>query len=383
MSTVLVVAGEASGDLHAAHVIKQMQQLNPNLNFVGLGGSEMAEAGVEIIFDPTKLSTIGFVEALKHLRLMYQVLDQLEEAIKEYQPDAALLVDYSGFNLKVAKLTNRYQIPTVNYFAPSAWVWGKWRAKKMARRQAKIASVFPMEAEVYRQAGAEVNFVGHPLLDIVEPKLDAAELRERLDLEQDSQVIGLLPGSREQEVKDLLPSMLEAAEVMQHKLEQVEFVLPVAGTISLAEVEEMIDQSTVEVKLISGYSYAVMELSDLLFVTSGTATLEAACLTTPMVIVYQTSFISWLLGKLLVKIPYIGLPNIIMEREVVPELIQQEVTGERIAQAGLEILNSTSYYQQIKADLDQVVTKLGCSGATKRVAEMVLEAGGLKKNESN
>ncbi|MBM7622927.1 lipid-A-disaccharide synthase [Sporohalobacter salinus] len=377
MATVLVVAGEASGDLHAAHVIKEMKKLHSELNFIGLGGDKMAEAGVDIIFDPTELSTIGFVEALKHLRLMYKVLNQLEEVIKEYKPDVALLVDYSGFNLKVAKLTNKYEVPTVNYFAPSAWVWGKWRAKKMARRQAKIASVFPMEAEVYREAGAEVNFVGHPLLDIVEPELTSEELACRLNINSDSEVIGILPGSRKQEIEKLLPSMLEAAEIIAAKRKKVEFVLPVAETVSQQLVERIINNYQVEIKLISGYSYAVMELARLLLVTSGTATLEAACLNTPMVITYRTSLLTWWLGKLLVKIPYVGLPNIIMDREVVPEQLQEDVSGDKIAKSSLEILNSDNYYQQIKQDLSQVVTKLGNEGATQRVAQMVLKTGGV------
>ncbi|ADL13675.1 lipid-A-disaccharide synthase [Acetohalobium arabaticum] len=377
MPTVLVVAGEASGDLHAAHVIKEMKKLHSDLEFIGLGGDKMAEAGVDIIFDPTELSTIGFMEALKHLRLMYKVLNQLEEAIKEYKPDAAFLVDYSGFNLKVAKLTNKYEIPTVNYFAPSAWVWGKWRAKKMARRQAKIASVFPMEAEVYREAGAEVNFVGHPLLDIVEPELTPEELAGRLNIDANSEIIGLLPGSRQQEIEKLLPPMLEAAEIIAAKRTEVEFLLPVAETVSEQLIEEMIDNYQVEVKLIAGHSYSVMDSARLLLVTSGTATLEAACLNTPMVIIYQTSLLTWWLGKLLVKIPYVGLPNIIMDQEVVPELLQDQVSGTKIAEAGLEILGSKDDYQQIKQDLNEVVTRLGDTGATKRVAQMVLNTGGV------
>ncbi|SDC09498.1 MULTISPECIES: lipid-A-disaccharide synthase [unclassified Candidatus Frackibacter] len=377
MAKVLVVAGEASGDMHAAHVIEEMKKLDSNLEFIGIGGQQMAEVGVDIIFDPTELSTIGFIEAFKHLRLMYQVLDKLEQAIDREDPDVALLVDYSGFNLKVAKLTKKKGVPTVNYFAPSAWVWGKWRAKKMAKRQARIASVFPMEEEVYREAGADVNFVGHPLLDIVETELDRKEAAEEFGIDIDREIIGLLPGSREQEIKSLLPPMLAAVEKLKAKEPKRQFILPVAETISKGLIAEIMGNYSVDIKVVTGNSYEVMDLSTLIIVASGTATLEAACLGTPMVIIYKTSLLTWWLGRLLVKLPYVGLPNIIMDKEIVPELLQDEVDAERIAAVSSEILNSPEYYNQIKEDLESVVTKLGTSGATKKVAQMVLEVGGV------
>ncbi|KXS45894.1 MAG: lipid-A-disaccharide synthase [Candidatus Frackibacter sp. T328-2] len=377
MAKVLVVAGEASGDMHAAHVIEEMKKLDSNLEFIGIGGQQMAEVGVDIIFDPTELSTIGFIEAFKHLRLMYQVLNKLEQAIDHEDPDVALLVDYSGFNLKVAKLTKKKGVPTVNYFAPSAWVWGKWRAKKMAKRQARIASVFPMEEEVYREAGANVNFVGHPLLDIVETELDRKEAAEEFEIDIDREIIGLLPGSREQEIKSLLPPMLAAAEELKKEEPKRQFILPVAETISKDLITEIMSNYSVDIKVVTGNSYEVMNLATLIIVASGTATLEAACLGTPMVIIYKTSLLTWWLGRLLVKLPYVGLPNIIMDKKIVPELLQDEVDAESIVAVSSEILNSTEYYNQIKEDLESVVTKLGTSGATKKVAQMVLEVGGV------
>jgi len=323
------------------------------------------------------LSTIGFIEAFKHLRLMYQVLDKLEQAIDHEDPDVALLVDYSGFNLKVAKLTKKKGVPTVNYFAPSAWVWGKWRAKKMAKRQARIASVFPMEEEVYREAGANVNFVGHPLLDIVETELDRKEAAEEFEIDIDREIIGLLPGSREQEIKSLLPPMLAAAEELKKEEPKRQFILPVAETISKDLITEIMSNYSVDIKVVTGNSYEVMNLATLIIVASGTATLEAACLGTPMVIIYKTSLLTWWLGRLLVKLPYVGLPNIIMDKKIVPELLQDEVDAESIVAVSSEILNSTEYYNQIKEDLESVVTKLGTSGATKKVAQMVLEVGGV------
>jgi len=373
----MVVAGEVSGDMHAAKVIKEMKKIHPDLEFIGMGGRRMESEGVELIYDPTKLSTIGFIEAIKHLRLAYKILNKLDKAMKEEKPDVILLVDYSGFNMKVAKIAYKNGVPAVNYFAPSAWVWGKGRAKKMAKLQVKIASVFPMEEKVYQQAGADVEFVGHPILDLVDPELSKDEFQESYDINSDKRIIGLLPGSRQQEIEGLLTPMLEAAQEINKSYENIQFILPLADSISREDIKERIRNYKLEIKLITGHSYEVMEVADLLLVASGTATLEATCFQTPMVIVYKTSKTTYLLGKMLVKLPYIGLPNIIAEDEIVPELLQGEVTGQRIAQEAITILNSPKRVKDIKAGLKNVVIKLGESGATKRVAKLVLSTGGI------
>ncbi|WP_041607863.1 lipid-A-disaccharide synthase [Halobacteroides halobius] len=377
MSKIMVVAGEASGDMHATKVIKEIKKLNPDVEFFGFGGQQMKQAGVEILYDPTKLSTIGFAEAIKHLKLMYDKLNQLEEAMKERKPDVVFLVDYSGFNMKVAKRAAKLGIPVVNYFAPSAWVWGKWRAKRMAKYGAKIASVFPMEEKVYRKAGADVEFVGHPLLDMVEPQLSYQEFKEEFKLDLTGKVIGLLPGSRQQELDSLLGPMLEAADIISSHFSITNFILPVAETIDQTKIKEKIKDYKVDVQLVTGHSYEVMEVTDLLLVASGTATLEAACLQTPMVIAYQTSWSTYWLGKLLVKLPFIGLPNIISEKEIVPELLQNEVTGSNLAKEVINILDSERKVNQIKKDLANIKAKLGPKNATKQVARLVLDTGGI------
>ncbi|PRX35724.1 lipid-A-disaccharide synthase [Orenia metallireducens] len=377
MPKIMVIAGEVSGDMHAAKVIKEMKKLHSNLEFIGIGGRRMESEGVELIYDPTKLSTIGFIEAIKHLKLAYKILNKLDKAMKEEKPDVILLVDYSGFNMKVAKIAHKHRIPAVNYFAPSAWVWGKGRAKTMAKRQVKIASVFPMEEKVYRQAGADVEFVGHPILDLVEPELSKDKFQESYDINSDNRIIGLLPGSRQQEIEGLLTPMLEAAQEIKKSYENIQFLLPLADSISREDIKERIESYNLDINLIAGHSYEVMEIADLLLVASGTATLEATCFQTPMVIVYKTSKTTYWLGKLLVKLPYIGLPNIIAEDEIVPELLQDEVTGQRIAKEAIAILNSPKRVERIKAELRDVVVKLGESGATKRVASLVLSTGGI------
>ena len=382
MSKILVVAGEASGDMHAAKVIRRMKELNPELEFFGMGGQQMAEAGVDILYDPTELSVIGFWESIKHLGLMYKILNKLETAAQKRQPDAALLVDFSGFNMKMAKRTAKLEIPTVNYFAPSAWVWGKWRAKKMAKYEATIASVFPMEREVYQEVGADVEFVGHPLVDMVERELDPSEFKDKFNIQDKETTIGLLPGSRKQEIDSLLDPMLAAADLIAEKYPDAQFLLPVAETISQSEIAEKVKDYGVDVKLIAGHSYEVMDTVDLLLSTSGTATLEAAFFQTPMVIIYKTSWLSYALSKLLVRIPHVGLPNIIAQEEIVPELLQSEANADTIAKEALSILDSPAQQQEIADKLQLVQDRLGDSGAVNRVAELVLQTGGIQNETS-
>jgi len=377
MKQVMVVAGEASGDMHAAKVIEELKELNSELEFFGMGGQQMAEAGVDILYDPTELSVIGFWESLKHIGLMYKILNKLERAIKDREPDVVLLVDFSGFNLKMAKRTAKLDVPTVNYFAPSAWVWGTWRAKKMAKYGVKIASVFPMEEEVYREVGADVEFVGHPLVDMVSTELAPAEFKEKFNLATAQRTIGLLPGSRQQEIDSLLEPMLGAAELIAAQYPDSQFLLPVADTISEGEIADIVAGYDLNIKLIPSHSYEVMEAADLLLSTSGTATLEAAFFATPMVIIYKTSWLSYAVGKLVIKIPYIGLPNIIAEEKIVPELLQGAANSQEIAEQALNILDNPAYQQEIETGLKQVKEKLGTSGAVQRVAKLVLKTGGM------
>ncbi len=383
MPKIMVVAGEVSGDMQAARVIKEIQKLyntrsleeGEEVVFFGMGGAEMRKAGVEILYDPTQISTIGFVEAIKHLRHFYQLLDMLTEVIDERKPDVLFLVDYSGFNMKMAKIGQKKGVPVVNYFSPSAWVWGKWRAKKMAQYEARIAAVFPMEVAVYEQAGANVTFVGHPLLDFVSPVLTEEEFRKKLGLSVEQPIIGLLPGSRRGEITSLLPPMLEAAQIIHRERPEFSYLLPIASP-ALKDLVVSILQNKgrgLPVKLVDGQAYEIMDSSEMILCASGTATLEAACLNVPMVIAYKTSWSTYRLGKLLVKVKYVGLPNIIAGTEIVPELLQKEVTGENLAKEGLKILNDSDYCGQMTQHLAAVRQALGSTGAVKRVAEMILD----------
>lgn len=377
MGKVMVVAGEVSGDIQAARVVREIKRLSPHISFSGMGSKQLKEEGVEIILDPTQVSTIGFLEALKNIRIHLSHLKLLKEHIKREEPDVIFLVDYSGFNMMMARIARKMGIPAVNYFSPSAWIWGRWRAGWMARNRAAIASVFPMEDELYREVGAEVHFVGHPLVDLVKPGSTREETISRLELDPEKPIIGLLPGSRNQEIETLLPEMLKAAEAIQKERPEYQFVLPLASGIEKAKVAGMASNYNLIIKLVENLTYDVMNIADLLITASGTATLEAALLGTPMVIVYKISPTTYRLAKKLVQTDYIGMPNIIGEREIVPELIQERANWKEIYDKVLYLLDKPYLLKNMKRDLEKVGERLGEPGALKRTAKLVLEKGGL------
>lgn len=368
----MLIAGEPSGDLHGARLAKAILERRPEARLSGMGGEQMRQAGVKLLFDPTKISTIGFVEAIKNIQVLRKVMLKLAETIRQQRPDVVVLIDYPGFNMRLARMVKAEDIPLVYYFSPSAWAWGKSRAEKVAQTATKVVSVFPFEAEIYREAGADVTFVGHPLLDIVKPSMPAQEVRESLGIALKAPVVGLLPGSRRQEIELLLPEMLAAARVIKSALPEVRFVLPRAGSIEMALLQKHLDKAQVEVQVVDGRAYDLISISQAVIATSGTVTLETAVLGVPMVIIYKTGASTYLLGKMLVRIPHIGLPNIILGRMAMPEYVQHDVKPEIIAAQVVRMLTDAEYAAALRADLAEVVQRLGKPGAVGRTADLVL-----------
>jgi len=374
----MILAGEASGDMHGANLARALQELNPQVQLLGMGSSLMAAAGVELAFDVTELSTVGFAEAIKSIKTLKRILQQLGDLMDQEKPDVIVLIDYPGFNMEVAKAAKARGIPLVYYFSPTAWAWGRGRAKKVASLVTRVASVLPFEADVYREAGADVEFVGHPLLDIVKPKLSKEEFYQQWNLDSQKPIVGLLPGSRRQEIKSLLPILLETAKRIKEKIPQTQFLLPLAHTVDRREIEAQIREKGLEIIVIEGQTYELMTVSDIIVVASGTATLEAACLGTPMIIVYQVSFSTWLLGKILIKVPYIGMPNIIAGKEIAPEFIQYDAQPEQISSRVIDFLEHPEKLELVRAELQEVRKRLGGEGAVKRTAQLVLDVGRVK-----
>ena len=372
MTRILISAGEASGDIHAAAVTAAIKKIDSSAEVFGMGGDALRKAGGEVLFDIKDHGVMGFVEVLKKLPDLFKLRDDFEKVMDERKPDCLITVDYPGFNMKLAKLAHDKGIPVVSYIAPSAWAWHKSRAKKVAKIVDKVACIFPFEYDVYKEAGAHVEFVGHPLVDIVKPSMIEEEAMAFAGKEEGKKLILLMPGSRLMEIEKMLPTLLEAAKIIKKQLPEVSFVMPRAGTIPISLLEEKIQASGLDVKITEGNNYDLFSVADLALATSGTVTLEAALCGLGSVIVYKTNPVTYFIAKLLVNIPHIGLPNIVAAKSVVPELIQNDFTPTKVAQEALALLESERNVK-MKEDLAYVKERLGKPGAVGRVAELVLK----------
>lgn len=379
---IMISVGEASGDLHGARVALALRELQPDIILLGMGGQAMRNAGVDIVYDIAELGVIGIIEVIKNLRRLFALRDQLVEIMIREQPDALVIIDYPGFNMKLAQKAKDLGIPIISYISPSAWAWGKGRAKTTAAIVNRVAAIFPFEAKVYEEAGAKVTFVGHPLLDIVKPSLEKAAAYELFGADPAYPVIMLMPGSRAQEIDNLLPDMMQAAQLITAKFPHCQFYLPLASTISRERIAPLVSNQAINLTITQENTYDLMNISNLAIATSGTATLETSLMDVPTVIIYRVNQLTYWLGKWLVKIPYIGLPNIVAGRKVVPELLQDAVTAEHIAAESLAILTSPDRQRQLKLDLAEVRHKLGEPGAVRKVAQVILdvarESGGIQ-----
>ncbi len=369
---VMLVAGEVSGDMHGAYLAKEILKQWPNTRLFGMGGGLMKEAGVRLLFNPTSISSIGFLEALRSANVLRRVLLRFGEIVERQQPDAVVLIDFPGFNMRFAEILKRKGIPCVYYLSPSAWAWGKSRAEKVAETATKVVAVFPFEYDVYKEAGANVEFVGHPLLDIVPAPISPVKARESLGLPVDSHVIALLPGSRRQEIKGMLPTMLKAVTILRQEMPGIVPVVAAAHASAEEEIQRIGDGLKEQLKILREQTYTVLNSADVAVVVSGTATLEAALLGVPQVVVYRTSSSTYYVAKMLLRIPHVALPNIVVGREIVPELLQNEATPSNIADH-LKRIWQDEESRLIQAGYGEVRQRLGETGAISRAARIVLD----------
>ena len=378
MAKILISAGEASGDVHAAAVTKALKRIDPFCEVFGMGGDCLRESGGEVLFDIKEHGVMGFIEVVKKLPALFKLRSDFGRVMDERRPDCLVTVDYPGFNMKLAKLAKDTGIPVVSYIPPSAWAWNNGRAPKVAKLVTKIASIFPFEYDVYKEAGADVEFVGHPLIDIVKPELDRKQALDFAGKQSGRRLILLLPGSRLMEIQKMLPTLLDAAKLISAQEPDIDFAMPRASTIPKEMLEGMIEKSGLKVKIVEGHIYDVMSVADLALATSGTVTLEAALCGLGCVIVYKTSPISAFIARRVINIPDIGLPNIVAGRHILPELLQEDFTPEKTAQEALQLLEPERN-AQMKQDLEYVRERLGAPGAVNRVAELVLRVAKEKK----
>ena len=365
---LMIIAGEASGDLQAANLIKSLKSINPHLEIFGMGGKKMQAEGAEIIYDITGLAIVGFFEVLKHLVTFKKIFEKLAGLLETRKPDAVILVDYPGFNLKVAKEKN---IPVIYYISPQVWAWGEQRIHEIKKYVDKMIVIFGFEENIYKEAGVKASFVGHPFLDIVKPLWKKEETIKTCHLRHDSIKVALMPGSRKKEIEKHLLSMLRACEIIKNKIPNAEFIISRIKELDQSLYNKIIHKSKIKPHSLDNKPYEIMDIADLVIVSSGSATLEVAIMEKPMVIVYKTSFLTWLLARNLIKIPDIGLVNIVARERIVPELTQFEVTPKNIASASLEILNNHKRIHEIKENLRKVKSKLGDQGASSRAAHII------------
>ncbi len=370
---VMIVAGEASGDLHGSNLIRAIQRIDPSVRFYGIGGRKLEETGTRLIANSSDMAVVGLTEVIFKLRFILNVMGLLKRSLRESRPDLLILIDYPDFNLPLARAAKKNGVKVFYYISPQVWAWRKKRVRKIERVVDRMAVILPFEAQVYDKSKLEVSFVGHPLLDVVRKRYSREEALERFGLKDGFTTVGILPGSRKNEVKKLLPKMLEAAEILSGKLAPIQFVLPLADTIEVDFVTKIIDRYPVEIRVVSNDIYDVIGVSDIAMVASGTATLETALLETPMIIIYKISFLSYYIGKKFIKVDNIGLVNIIAGRTIVPEFIQGEATPVNMAEEIHNILTDNSRMDKIKHDLSRVRRKLGSPGAAERAAKLAYE----------
>ncbi|HKK05170.1 MAG TPA: lipid-A-disaccharide synthase [Gammaproteobacteria bacterium] len=369
----MIVAGEASGDLHAAKLVKAVGARAGDVRFFGIGGERMRAAGVEVRVDVARLAVVGLVEVLVHYREIKTVLEQAREWLRRERPDLLVLTDYPEFNLRLAQTAKEVGIPVLFYISPQVWAWRQRRVKMIRERVDMMAVVFPFEAEFYRRHDVPARFVGHPLVDEVPAAPERSALRRDLGLDPERPVVGLFPGSRRSEIRRLLPIILDTARRLHRDRPQVQFVLPRASTIAEDELEPHLDASGLDIAVVSGRGYDVMHACDAIVTVSGTVTLEIALAGTPMVIINKVAWLTYLIVRPMLKIEHIGLCNIVAGERLVPELIQHVARPARIAAEIERILDDPDYAASLRERLGKVREKLGEADGTDNVADLVLE----------
>lgn len=372
---IMLSAGETSGDLHGAALARELRALDPSIALIGFGGAEMAAAGVTLRQNYTDYNVMGISAVLLNLRRIFALLDDLTHLMEEERPDVLVIIDYPDFNWRLAARARERGIPVFSYIPPSAWAWRKGRAKSCAALADEIVAIFPHELPPYEAAGANISFVGNPLIDTVRAEMEPEEARRHFGIEENDVPILLMPGSRREEIERLLPPMLGAAEILQTRDPARRFFLPVAGGVDEQRIEEHLAASPVEVTLTHDARYALMKAARAAIAASGTVVMEAAVMGLPAVVLYRMSALSYFVGRLLVDVPRFSLPNILLGETFETELLQGAVQPERIAAAMEPIIADGEARSYVTERLARAVEMLGEPHAARRVAEKIIALG--------
>lgn len=370
---VMVVAGEASGDIYGADVIRAVQQQNPAVQFFGIGGARMREAGCETYVDTAQMAVMGLIEVLKHLDVIAPAFLRLKKILQEDPPDLLLLIDYPGFNLRLAKVARKAGVPVLYYISPSVWAWKKGRIWKIKKVVDHMALILPFELPYYQQAGIPATYVGHPMADIVQVSISKADAAEKLGFSRSQRIVGLFPGSRHNEIERMLPTLLEAAELLVAHHPDLQFVLPLASTLAEENLAPHLARVHLPLTVTHTDIHELIRACDAVISVSGTVTLEVALVGTPQVIIYKLAPITFQLAKRLVKVDHIGLCNIVAGETVARELIQDDASPEMIAAEIDRLLYDEAYRTSRIEQLYQVRQRIGNGGASSGVASRLLQ----------
>jgi len=368
---IIITACEASGDLHGAHLVHELQKQDPSLSFQGLGGPRMQAAGVTILHDMTQISALGLGDVLKNYFAYRKIFYQTLDAIQKEKPDAVVVIDSPAFNIRLAKKIPS-NIPVLYYISPQLWAWGKRRIHTVKKHIQKMLVILPFEKKMYDEAGIPCEYVGHPLLDTIPPSVDKQASRTHLEIKKNEKAIGLFPGSRKSEVERILPLMAKTAELLSQQIPHTKFYLTKSKNIPDSVYDQIFNRFSIHVHTPEHSFYEVTKAMDFALVTSGTATLETALLGTPFFLLYKTAWSTYFLGKNLIQVPYLGLVNLLADKLVVPEFIQNEAHPETIAHEAKFLLENQTLYQKMCADFKKVREKLGEPGASERAASAIL-----------
>ena len=367
---ILIIAGEASGDLLGAHLAKSLKTLDPTISLTGVGGKQMRDAGVNIFINANQLAVVGLFEVFKYLNVILSVRQTLKNRFKKTPPNLVIFIDYPGFNLHMAKHAKKAGIPVLYYVSPQTWAWRYGRVKNIKKYVDRMAVLFAFEEKLYQRENIPVNLVGHPLVDIAVPSLCREEAYQQFDLSPDKPIIGLFPGSRYNEIRRLLPVIVLAARLIQQRMPQVQFVLLLAPNLSMDDIRNYLFP---DIKVVKNNVYNILPLCNAAIATSGTVTLEIALHQVPFVIIYKVAILTYWLVKNLIHVPFIGLSNLIAENRVTPEFIQKAATPEAIANEICHLLEDSLYRQHCLTRLKPIKEKLGDGGASMKAARLALE----------
>ena len=370
---IVFSAGESSGDQHAASMFTHLKQHLPAVQGLGMGAAKMREAGIDVRVDSSAIGVIGLVEILRHYGEIRAALTAMKQLLQDERPDLLVCVDYKEFNLKLARFAKQIGIKVLFYVSPQVWAWRPGRVVTYGKAIDMMAVIFPFETPYYEKQGVPVRYVGHPSVDKVKPLRSREDDFDLFGLDAQKPVVGLLPGSRVNEIRRLLPLMLDAAVLLKQRIGDVQFVLPQADSIADTVLAPYLEACDLNIKVIKSQPYDVIQCADALMTASGTASLEIALLQVPMVIVYKLSMLTYWLGRMLVNIPFIGLPNIVAARAVVKELIQHEANAQALADETWRLLQDADYRQRILHDLAEVKAKLGAGGGSENMARLACE----------